>query len=140
MEEAEMGVSECRLIDLPKIEDPRGNLTFVESGNNIPFEIKRVFYLYDVPGGESRGAHANIHTQQFIIAMSGSFDVVVDDGKGRKMFSLNRAYYGLYVANMIWRGIENFSSGGVCLVLASTFYSADDYIRDYDEFKKKVKA
>ncbi len=133
-----MGVQECQIMTLQKVLDPRGNLTVVESGKNIPFEIKRVFYLYDVPGGESRGEHANMHTKQFIIAMSGSFDVVVDDGKEKKKFSLNRAYYGLYVPNMIWRGIENFSSGAVCLVLASTFYSADEYIRDYTEFRKKV--
>ena len=118
--------------------DPRGNLTFVENNNHIPFEIKRVFYLYDVPGGESRGAHANVDTKQFVIAMSGSFDVIVDDGRQHKKFSLNRAYYGLYIPNMIWRGIENFSSGGVCLVLASTFYSANEYIRDYEGFKKAV--
>ncbi len=133
-----MGVEQCHIINLQKIPDPRGNLTVVENSKNIPFDIKRVFYLYDVPGGESRGEHANIYTQQFIIAMSGSFDVVVDDGLEKKRFSLNRAYYGLYIPNMIWRGIENFSSGGVCLVLASTFYSADDYIRDYDDYKMKV--
>ncbi len=133
-----MGVEQCHIINLQKIPDPRGNLTVVENSKNIPFDIKRVFYLYDVPGGENRGEHANIYTQQFIIAMSGSFDVVVDDGLEKKRFSLNRAYYGLYIPNMIWRGIENFSSGGVCLVLASTFYSADDYIRDYDDYKMKV--
>jgi dTDP-4-dehydrorhamnose 3,5-epimerase-like enzyme len=135
-----MSVKNCKIIDLPKILDPRGNLTVVESSKNIPFEIKRIFYLYDVPGGESRGEHANIYTEQFVIAMSGSFDVVVDDGHQRKKFSLNRAYYGLYIPKMIWRGIENFSSGGVCVALASTLYSADDYIRDYDEFKRKVTA
>jgi len=133
-----MSVEQCRLIDLPKILDPRGNLTFVEGHKHVPFEIKRVFYLYDVPGGETRGAHANALTEQFIVAMSGSFDVVVDDGRETKKFSLNRAYYGLYIPKMIWRGIENFSSGGVCLALCSTFYSADEYLRDYDEFKKKV--
>ena len=135
-----MKVEQCKLIDLPKTLDPRGNLTFVEGNKHVPFEIKRVFYLYDVPGGESRGAHANIYTEQFVIAMSGSFDVIVDDGKDQKKFSLNRAYYGLFIPTMIWRGIENFSSGGVCLVLASTLYSADDYIRDYDAFKRKVLA
>ncbi len=131
-------VHACKIIDLPKIPDPRGNLTFIEGHKHIPFEIKRVFYTYDVPGGESRAEHANIHTEQLIVAMSGSFDVVVDDGHEKKRFQLNRAYYGLYVSKMIWRGIENFSSGAVCLVLTSATYSADDYIRDYEEFKKKT--
>jgi len=131
-------VNDCKLINLPKILDPRGNLTFLEGNKHVPFEIKRVFYLYDVPGGESRAEHANINTEQFLVAMSGSFDVVVDDGKNKKKFSLNRAYYGLYIPKMIWRGIENFSSGAVCLSLASTLYSADDYIRDYDQYKKAV--
>ncbi len=133
-----LSIHECKIMNLPKIPDPRGNLTFVENRKHIPFDIKRVFYTYDCPGGESRADHANIRTEQFIIAMSGSFDVVVDDGREKKKFQLNRAYYGLYIPKMIWRGIENFSSGAVCLVLASTFYSADDYIRDYEEFKKKV--
>ena len=131
-------VNDCKVIDLPKIPDPRGNLTFVENKKHIPFEIKRVFYTYDVPGGESRAEHANIRTEQLIIAMSGSFDVVADDGKEKKRFQLNRAYYGLYVPKMIWRGIENFSSGAVCLVLASELYDANDYIREYEEFRKKI--
>jgi dTDP-4-dehydrorhamnose 3,5-epimerase-like enzyme len=131
-------VNDCKILDLPKIPDVRGNLTFVENNKHIPFEIKRVFYTYDVPGGESRAEHANIVAQQCIIAMSGSFDVVVDDGKNQKKFQLNRAYYGLYIPGMIWRGIENFSSGAVCLVLTSTPYDAKDYIREYDEFKKKA--
>ena len=128
----------CKLIDLPKIEDPRGNLTFVEGDNHIPFDIKRVFYLYDVPGGEMRAGHSNIYSEQFIVAMSGSFDVVVDDGFEKKTFSLNRAYYGLYLPTNVWREIDNFSSGAVCLVLTSTTYSAGDYIREYDEFKMSV--
>ena len=133
-----VSINDCKIINLPKIPDPRGNLTFVENHKHIPFEIKRVFYTYDVPGGESRAEHANIETEQLIIAMSGSFDVVVDDGREKKGFHLNRAYYGLYIPKMIWRGIENFSSGAVCLVLASAFYSAEDYIRDYEKFKRKA--
>jgi dTDP-4-dehydrorhamnose 3,5-epimerase-like enzyme len=127
-------VHQCKIIDLPKIPDPRGNLTFIESNKHIPFEIKRVFYTYDVPGGETRADHANINAEQFIVAMSGSFDVIADNGKEKKRFHLNRAYYGLYVPKMIWRGIENFSSGAVCLVLTSTPYDASDYIRNYEEF------
>lgn len=134
-----MSLSLCSLIDLPKIADPRGNLTFVEGNNHIPFEIKRVFYLYDVPGGEMRAGHSNIYSQQFIIAMSGSFDVVIDDGFNKKTFHLNRAYYGLYLPTNVWREIDNFSSGAVCLVLTSSNYSAEDYIRDYDEFLKVVR-
>lgn len=132
-----MSVEECKLIDLPKILDYRGNLTFIESMKHIPFEIKRVYYLYDVPGGESRGGHANINTEYFIIAISGSFDVLVDDGRSKKTFYLNRADFGLYIPKMMWRSIEHFSSGSVCLVLVNTFYS-DDYMRDYDEFKRKA--
>ena len=122
------------MIDLPKIADPRGNLTFVEGGRNVPFEIKRVFYLYDVPGGESRGGHAHRKCKQFIVAMSGSFDVIVDDGEKRRTFTLNRSYYGLYLPSMIWREMANFSSGSVCMVLASEFYDESDYFREHDEF------
>jgi hypothetical protein len=131
-------VEDCKIINLPKIMDPRGNLTFIEDSEHIPFKIQRVFYLYDVPGGESRAEHANIETEQFLIAMMGSFDVSVNDGRETKKFHLNRAYYGLHIPKMIWRGIDNFSSGAVCLVLASTFYSADDYIRDFTEYQKTV--
>ena len=134
-----MSLAECRVIDLPKILDPRGNLTFVEGHNHIPFDIKRVFYLYDVPGGEMRAGHSNIYSEQFIIAMSGSFDVIVDDGFEKKTFNLNRAYYGLYLPTNVWREIDNFSSGAVCLVLTSTTYSAEDYIRNYDDFIQSVK-
>ena len=126
----------CKVINLPKISDPRGNLTFIEETRHIPFEVKRIYYLYDVPGGEKRGGHAHKELQQFIIAMSGSFDVIVDDGKDKKRFHLNRAYYGLYVPTMMWRELDNFSSGAVCLVLASNYYSPEDYIRDYEEFLK----
>jgi hypothetical protein len=134
-----MSIDDCKLIDLPKISDPRGNLTFVEGTNHIPFEIKRVFYLYDVPGGEMRAGHSNIYSEQFIIAMSGSFDVIVDDGINKKTFQLNRAYYGLYLPTNVWREIDNFSSGAVCLALTSTTYSAEDYIREYDSFIKAVR-
>ncbi|KQQ94939.1 FdtA/QdtA family cupin domain-containing protein [Massilia sp. Leaf139] len=134
-----MPLNDCRLIELPKISDPRGNLTFVEGGNHIPFDIKRVYYLYDVPGGSDRGAHAHKNLHQFVIAMSGSFDIVLDDGDRQRRFQLNRSYYGLYISPMMWRTLDNFSSGGVCMVLASERYSEDDYIRDYDEFLERVR-
>lgn len=129
-----MSVENCKLIELPKISDPRGNLSFIDGGQHIPFEIKRVYYLYDVPGGSDRGSHAHKRLKQFIVAMSGSFDVVLDDGKQNKRFHLNRSYYGLYVCPMMWRDLDNFSSGAVCMVLASTHYNAADYIRDYSKF------
>lgn len=129
-----MSIDLCRLIQLPKISDPRGNLTFIEGGRHVPFDIARVYYLYDVPGGASRGGHAHKQLQQLIIAMSGSFDVVLDDGRNKKTFSLNRSYVGLYVPTMIWRELENFSSGAVCTVMASNHYDEGDYYRDYDEF------
>jgi len=135
-----MSLEQCEILQLPKVHDPRGNLTFVESSRHIPFDIKRVFYLYDVPGGETRAEHANIKLQQVIIAMSGSFDVVVDDGFERKTFSMNRSYYGLYIPGMIWRGLENFSSGSICMVLTDDYYNAKDYYRDYGEFLEAVKA
>lgn len=134
-----MSILQCKLIKLPKIQDSRGNLTFIESKKHIPFEIKRVYYLYDVPGGEARGGHAHRKLQQFIIAANGSFDVVVDDGVRKKKFHLSRSYYGLYIPKMIWRELKNFSSGSVCLVLASDFYDERDYIRDYKDFKKILK-
>jgi WxcM-like, C-terminal len=124
----------CKLVDLPKIADPRGNLTFVEGKHHVPFEIKRVFYLYDVPGGADRGGHALKICHQFLIAMSGSFDVIVSDGREKQRFHLNRSYYGLYIPPMIWREMDNFSSGSVCLALASSIYDAGDYYRDYNEY------
>lgn len=124
----------CRIIELPKIADPRGNITFIESTRHIPFAIRRAFYLYDVPGGESRGGHAHRDLEQFMIAASGSFDVVVKDGRDSRRFFLNRSYYGLYIPPMVWREMENFSSGSVCLVLASEFFDESDYFREYDEF------
>ena len=119
------------MIDLPKVADPRGNLTFLEGGKHIPFDIKRVFYLYDVPGGAERGGHALKTCEQFLIAMSGSFDVIVYDGKENKRIHLNRSYNGLYLPPMVWREMDNFSSGSVCLALASQVYNEAEYYRDY---------
>jgi len=134
-----MSISKCKIINFPVINDPRGNLTFIENSRHIPFDIKRIFYLYDVPGGSERAGHANKYIHQVIIAMSGSFDILLDDGYEKKRFHLNRSYYGLYIPPMIWRVIDNFSSGSVCLVLASDFYSEDDYYRNYDDFLKAVR-
>ena len=131
-------IEDCRMIDLPRVKDPRGNLTFVESGRHVPFEIKRVYYLYDVPGGAERGGHAHKNLRQLIVAMSGSFDVHLDDGRAKKVVHLNRSYNGLFVCPMTWREISNFSSGAVCLVLASNFYDDDDYYRDYAQFQADV--
>jgi hypothetical protein len=129
-----MKLEKCGMISLPRINDPRGNLTFVESERHIPFPIQRVYYLYDVPGGAERGGHAHKNLHQLLIAMSGSFDVHLDDGHSKKTISLNRSYAGLYICPMIWREIDNFSSGAVCMVLASDYYDEADYYRDYDEF------
>ncbi len=134
-----MSLSDCRIIKLPKIADPRGNLTFIEGNNHIPFDIKRVYYTYDVPGGTERGGHAHKELKQLIIAMSGSFDITLDDGKEKKVFHLNRSYFGLYICSMMWREINNFSSGSVCMVLASEFYSEADYYREYADFLKAVR-
>lgn len=123
-----------RIIDFPRIPDARGNLTFVEGNRHVPFDIKRVYYLYDVPGGAHRGGHAHKNLEQIVIAMSGSFDIALDNGQSRATVSLNRSYYGLYLPRMTWREVENFSSGSVCLVLASLPYDEGDYYRDYDEF------
>lgn len=133
-----MSLEDCKLIELPKISDPRGNISFVEGGQHIPFDIERVYYLYDVPGGSDRGSHAHKNLHQFIIAMSGSFDVELDDGKEKKRYRLNRSYYGLYVCPMMWRYLDNFSSGAVCMVLASEHYNEADYIRDYSDFLAKA--
>ncbi|MDG2013264.1 MAG: FdtA/QdtA family cupin domain-containing protein [Pirellulaceae bacterium] len=134
-----MGLNNCRLIELPKISDPRGNLTFIEGNTHIPFDIKRVYYLYDVPGGAERGGHAHKALHQLIIAMSGSFDIVLDDGTDKKRIHLNRSYFGLYVCPMMWREIDNFSSGSVCMVLASNLYDESDYFRHYDKFLNALK-
>ena len=134
-----MSIQLCNLIDLPKITDPRGNLSFIEGTKHIPFEIQRVFYLYDVPGGSDRGSHAHRNLEQFIVAMSGSFDVVLEDGRDQKRVTLNRPYYGLYVCPMIWSYLDNFSSGAVCMVLTSAYFDESDYIRDYARFLTEVK-
>lgn len=129
----------CKIIDLPKISDPRGNLTFIEGGAHVPFDIERVYYLYDVPGGAERGGHAHKELSQLIVAISGSFDVVIDDGSTRKRFHLNRSYNGLYVCPMIWRELDNFSSGSICMVIASNKYNENDYYRDYNDYTKAAK-
>lgn len=134
-----MSIEHCKIIDLPKISDPRGNLTFIEGGQHIPFEIRRVYYLYDVPGGAERGGHAHKALSQLIIAMSGSFDVILDEGGVKKRFHLNRSYQGLYVCPMMWRELDNFSSGSVCMVLASNIYEESDYYRDYNEYLTAIK-
>jgi dTDP-4-dehydrorhamnose 3,5-epimerase-like enzyme len=129
-----MSIVDCKIIELPKFSDPRGNLTFIEGMRHIPFEIRRVYYTYDVPGGADRGGHAHKALHQLMIAMSGSFDVALDDGRNKKKFHLSRSYQGLYICPMIWRHLDNFSSGSVSMVLASNIYDASDYFRDYDEF------
>ncbi len=129
-----MPLADCKIVNLPKINEPRGNLTFVEGGRHVPFDIRRVYYLYDVPGGADRGGHAHKELRQLIISMSGSFDVVLDDGRQKQRYHLNRSYYGLYVCPMIWRELDNFSSGSVCLVLASNLYDESDYYRNYQDF------
>ena len=134
-----MSIKQCSTINLPKIADPRGNLTFIEGGRHVPFQIQRVYYLYDTPGGAERGGHAHKNLHQLIIAMSGSFDVILNDGREKKRFHLNRSYYGLYVCPMIWRELDNFSSGSVCMVLASNFYDESDYYREFQEYLKAAK-
>lgn len=127
-------IADCRIIELPKIQDPRGNLSFIEEENHFPFQIERVYWIYDVPGGEKRGGHAFYKQHEMIIALSGSFDVMIDDGYERKLYSLNRSYFGLYIPSGIWRDIVNFSTNSLAVIMSSTKYSADDYIRDYDEY------
>lgn len=131
-----MTVEDAKIIQLSKFLDPRGNLSVIEECKDIPFKLKRTYWIYDVPGGEIRGGHAYKKNQEFIVALSGSFDVVLDDGKSKRTFSLNRSYYGLYVPNGLWRQMENFSTNSLALVLSSTEYDEADYIRDYDVFKR----
>lgn len=131
-----MNIHDVKLIELPKFNDPRGNLSFAENCTQIPFEIKRTYWLFDVPGGESRGGHAYKTTEELVIALSGSFDVVIDDGKERKTFVLNRSYYGLYIPKGLWREMINFSTNSLALEFASTPYDKNDYIRDYNDFLK----
>lgn len=134
-----ISVSDCPVIELPKIENRSGNLTSIQNSIEIPFDIKRIFYLYDIPGGKDRGAHAHIECHQFLIAGSGSFDVLLDDGKSKKLVTLNQSYKGLHIPPGIWASEINFSSGSICLVLASHKYDEKDYIREYDEFLKYKK-
>ena len=129
-------VSDCRIIQLPRIEDPRGNLSFIEGDDHIPFSIARTYWIYDVPGGQRRQGHAYGKLEEFIVAISGSFDVVVDDGREKKAFQLNRSYYGLYVPNLLWRTLDNFSTNSFGMVLASRYYEEEDYLRSYENFLK----
>ena len=135
-----MSLEHCRIVELPRITDPRGNLTFIEGGRHVGFDIRRVYYLYDVPGGAARAGHGHRQLHQLMIAMSGSFDVTLDDGRGKRKYHLNRSYYGLYICPMIWRDIDNFSSGSVCMVLASDFFDESDYYREYADFLEAVRA
>jgi len=129
-----MSIADCRLIDLPRITDPQGNLTFIQSKEQVPFAIERVYYIYDIPGGSKRGGHAHKGLHQLIVPLSGSFDIMIDDGRATTTFHLNRPFRGLYVCPLIWREIDNFSSGSVCMVVASNAYDEDDYYRDYKDF------
>jgi dTDP-4-dehydrorhamnose 3,5-epimerase-like enzyme len=131
-------LDDCRIVNFPKITDYRGNLSFIEENNQIPFQIKRVYYLYDVPSGATRGGHAHKALHQVVIALSGSFDVILDDGIRKRSFFLNRPHYGLYIPPKVWRELENFSSNSVALSLVSEIYDESDYIRNYDEFKSSV--
>ena len=131
-----LAISDVKLLNLPKIEDPRGNLSFIEEENHIPFKIERTYWIYDVPGGQVRGGHAFKEQRELIVALSGSFDVFVDDGKEKKTFSLNRSYYGLYIPAGLWRQMENFSTNALAIVLSSTPFSESDYIREYLDFLK----
>lgn len=135
-----MGIADCSVVDLPRIEDARGNLTFVEGAKHVPFEIRRAYWIYDVPGGAVRGGHAYATLCEFMIALSGSFDVLVDDGRLRRSFTLNRSYRGLYVPQMMWRQLGNFSTNAVCLILASAPFDEGDYVRDYDDFLRRSSA
>ena len=131
-----MTIEDIKLIELPRFTDPRGNLSFVEQNNHIPFEIQRTYWIYDVPGGEDRGGHAYKTTDEFIIAIAGAFDVTVDDGQQKKTFTLNRSYYGLYIPKGLWRTMDNFSSAALALEFADTKYNRKDYVEDYNEYLK----
>jgi dTDP-4-dehydrorhamnose 3,5-epimerase-like enzyme len=138
LEETTLKIVRWRIVNFPKIADARGNLSFIEENSHVPFDIKRVYYLYDVPSGATRGGHAHKKMEQVIIALSGSFDVTLDDGYHRETFFLNRPHYGLYIPPSVWREMKNFSSNSIALVLASTLYDEKDYIRDYETFKKSA--
>jgi dTDP-4-dehydrorhamnose 3,5-epimerase-like enzyme len=129
-------IDDIKIINLPKIEDPRGNLSFIEEEKHIPFKIERTYWIYDVPGGQSHGGYAFKKQDEFVVALSGNFDIKVDDGKVQKTFSLNRSYYGLYLPSGIWRQFENFSTNSLAMILSSNFFSEDNYIRNYQEFTK----
>ena len=129
-----MTLQDVKIIELPKILDPRGNLSFIEEYNHIPFKLERTYWIYDVPGGQKRGGHAFKNQQELVVALSGSFDVIVHDGEEKKRFHLNRSYFGLYIPNGLWRHMDNFSTNSVVLVLSSTAYDESDYIRDFNEF------
>lgn len=131
---------DCRMIELPRVQDARGNLTFIESLRHVPFAFQRVYWIYDVPGGERRGGHAYRTANEFLIALSGSFDVVFDDGSASQVITLNRSYFGIFVPKLVWRHLQNFSTNAVCLVMASTPFTESDYIRDYSEFKEVTSA
>jgi hypothetical protein len=131
-------LSLCRRIELPVVSDPRGNLTFVEANRHVPFDIRRVYYLYDIPGGAHRAGHAHKSLEQVVIPLSGSFDITLDDGHSKSRFHLNRSYEGLYIAPMVWRDIDNFSSNAVCMALTSQWFDEADYYRDYQEFLEAV--
>ena len=133
-----MNLRNSKIINLPKIFDPRGNLSFFENNNQIPFDIKRTYWVYDVPGGEIRGGHAFKNSHEFIIALSGSFDVILNDGKKEFKYNLNRSYYGLYVPNMFWRSLENFSTNSLALITSSISFDDSDYIRNFEDFKKMI--
>lgn len=135
-----MTLKEVKIIELPKILDPRGNLSFIEEFTHIPFKLERTYWIYDVPGGQKRGGHAFKKQQEMVVALSGSFDVIVNDGEEEKRYHLNRSYFGVYIPNGLWRHMDNFSTNSVVLVLSSTAYDALDYIRDFDEFKKGQQA
>lgn len=132
-------VHDCSIIDLTKIQNDSGNITVVENEKSIPFKVKRIYYLYDVPGGESRGGHAHYELEQYIVAASGSFDVILSDGRNKKTVTLNRPYKALHIVPGLWRELDNFSSGSVCLVMASMVYDEQDYIRNYDKFRSLKK-
>ena len=133
---ADVAIKGARIVNLRKISDPKGNLTPIEGSIDVPFDIRRVYYTYDIPGGESRGGHAHRRIQEFVVAASGSFEVSLFDGTDRESYYLNRSYYGLLIPELVWRELTNFSSGSVCLVLASDHYEESEYVRDYEEFKE----